>query len=243
MRALSALEMLEVWERGLSLSPVQRALTLLAAASSETPDAVAQLSIGERDARLLILREWMFGSQLVSVAICPGCGERLELSLSTADLRVGGDAVRRETLSLSVAGYELRFRPPNSVDLIAIANYPDAAAARRQLLERCLSRSERNGVPVSANQLPGEVVEALVERMAQADPQSDVQLALCCPQCGHRWQASFDIGSFFWSEINAWAHRTLKDVHTLASAYGWREMDILNMSAWRRQFYLNCIGR
>ena len=243
MRALSAPEMLEAWERGLTLSPVQRALTLLASASSETPDAMAELSIGERDARLLTLREWSFGSQLVCVVICPGCSERLEMSLSTTDLRVGGDDERAEALSLSVAGYELRFRPPNSLDLIAIANYQDAVAARRQLLERCLSRSERDGVPVPAGQLPQEVVDALVQRMAQADPQSDVQPALCCLKCGHRWQASFDIGSFFWSEINAWAHRTLKDVHTLASAYGWREMDILNMSAQRRQFYLNCIGR
>ena len=63
--------------------------------------------------------------------------------------------------------------------------------------------------------------------------------ALYCPECGHRWHATFDIVSFFWSEIDAWAYRTLHQVHRLASAYGWREADILAMSPWRRQFYLS----
>jgi hypothetical protein len=198
--------------------------------------------VGQRDARLLMLRDWTFGSQLISVVTCPVCGERLELNFSTADLRVGTEAESEETLSLSVAGYELRFRLPNSLDLIAIADCQDALDARQLLLERCLSASEHEGETVAVGRLPTEVVDALAQRMAQADPQGDVQLSLACSQCGHQWQAGFDIGSFFWSEINAWAHRTLKEVHALASVYGWRETDILTMSAWRRQFYLNCIG-
>ncbi|HSB10234.1 MAG TPA: phage baseplate protein, partial [Blastocatellia bacterium] len=31
-------------------------------------------------------------------------------------------------------------------------------------------------------------------------------------------------------------------VHTLASAYGWRESDILNLSPWRRQLYLTLVN-
>lgn len=242
MRALSPPEILEVWERGLSLTPVERVLILLAAASREPADAVAQLSVGQRDARLLLLRDCTFGSQLTSVVTCPVCGERLELNLDTADLRTGGGAESHAALSLSVAGYEVRFRVPNSVDVMAIAECQDADDARQRLLERCLSTCERDGEPVAAGGLPTEVVAAVAERMASADPQGDVQLPLACSQCGHQWRAGFDIGPFFWSEINAWAHRTLREVHTLASVYGWRETDILTMSAWRRQFYLNCIA-
>ena len=69
-----------------------------------------------------------------------------------------------------------------------------------------------------------------------------LELALSCPSCRHQWQATFDIVSFFWSEINAWAHRSLQEVHTLALAYGWREADILAMSPWRRQFYLKMVS-
>jgi hypothetical protein len=77
--------------------------------------------------------------------------------------------------------------------------------------------------------------------MEEADPLAAIQLALSCPECGYQWQATFDIESFFWSEINAWANRTLHEVHALASRYGWCERDILAMSPWRRQAYLNMV--
>jgi hypothetical protein len=48
--------------------------------------------------------------------------------------------------------------------------------------------------------------------------------------------------AYFWSEINAWAYRLLGEVHSLASAYGWREEDILAMSPWRRHVYLEMVG-
>jgi hypothetical protein len=65
---------------------------------------------------------------------------------------------------------------------------------------------------------------------------------MSCPACQHEWLAMFDILSFFWTEIEAWAYRTLRQVHTLASAYGWREADVLAISAWRRQRYLEMVG-
>jgi hypothetical protein len=77
--------------------------------------------------------------------------------------------------------------------------------------------------------------------MAEADSQADVRINLSCPACEHQWQAAFDVLSFFWSEITAWAHRILSDVHALAYAYGWREADILNMSPRRRRYYLTLL--
>jgi hypothetical protein len=94
----------------------------------------------------------------------------------------------------------------------------------------------------SADELPVEVVDELMVRMAEADPQADVQLAMACPACEHEWLAMFDIESFFWTEIEAWVYRTLRQVHTLASAYGWHEAEILAMSAWRRERYLEMMG-
>jgi len=244
MRALTAPEMLEVWEQGLAQSPPQRSMMLLAA-SAEPTEAAARLTVGQRDGRLLTLREWAFGPHLAAVATCPLCGERLELNFRTSDVRVEAETEveAAESWAVDVAGYKLRCRAPNSLDLVAIAGQGDSAAARRQLLDRCLSEITREGSPVSVDQLPAEVIDLVVERLAQADPQADVQIALSCPRCAHQWQASFDIGAFFWGEIHVWAQRTLREVHTLASAYGWSEKDILMMSPWRRQFYLNCISR
>jgi hypothetical protein len=281
MRALSASELLNVWEWGVGQPPVEQALTLLASACPEAPpEDLAKLSIGQRDTRLLRLREWTFGSRLVSLAACPGCGEYVELNFTVSDILFEAEPV--ESLSLNTDGYELHFRLPDSSDLLAVSERPritsqpsgkgsdqfpsvasrsdpfpegrnregisgrslsskELTATRQLLLERCLLEIHQDGETRSVDELPATIVDKVVEKMAQADPQADVQLALACPMCNHEWQALFDVVSFFWSEINAWAARLLRDVHALAFAYGWREADILAMSPWRRQLYLEMV--
>jgi hypothetical protein len=244
MHALSALALLNTWERGLTQSSVQRALTLLAAACPEIPvEALARLSIGQRDSLLLTLREWTFGEQIVSVATCPGCGDRLELNFQIADIRVATHAQPAEELSLSVADYKVRFRLPNSQDLDAVATQTPTAAIQQSLLKRCILLASCQGETQTIEQLPPDVVDAVVEQMALADPQAEVLLALACPSCDRQWKSTFDIASFFWSEIHAWAIRTLREIHILASAYGWCEADILAVSPYRRQLYLEMVGK
>lgn len=244
MRPLTASELLAAWEHGFAQPPIQRALVLLVAACPESSsDELAGLSIGQRDARLLSLREWTFGAEVSGLATCPVCAERLELNFSVADLRASSSfAETNPVLSLEVAGYEARFRLPNSFDLAAVVDIQEGTAGHRALLERCLLSAHQETEERALEQLPDAVLDALIEHMACADPQADVQLNLDCPQCSHRWQMVFDIASFFWSEIDAWARRVLREIHTLACAYGWPERDILAMSAWRRQLYLEMIG-
>ena len=78
--------------------------------------------------------------------------------------------------------------------------------------------------------------------MADADPQADVRLAVTCPSCGTGWEVPFDAGSFLWSEVEAWARRTLLEVHQLAAAYGWSEAEVLALGPRRRQAYLELVG-
>jgi len=245
MRALSSAELLNVWERGLAASPTQRALTLLASACPDTPpDTLAELSIGQRDARLLTLREWTFGPQFVSTTVCPGCDERLELAFNVQDLRIADSTGElADPLSLSVQDYEVRCRLPDSTDLAAIAHQPDVAAARQALLQRCVLSARRRQEEVVADQLPDEVVQALVEKMAEADPLANIVLAMSCPACQQRWQAVLDIVAYFWSELNAWALRLLREVHTLAAAYGWAEAEIVAMGPARRRIYLDMVSQ
>ena len=248
MRALAASDLLEVWERGLSQNGVERALTLLGAAcEGESREALELLSVGERDARLLRLREWTFGPRLASVVDCPSCGEQVELEFSTSDLRAGNKAAasREAVLRLTAGGYEVSFRLPNSLDLAEVAAGAPAAlgGAEARFLDRCVLEATRGGERLATTELPAEIAEAVAGRMAAADPQADVELALECPGCGRSWPAPFDIEPFFWDEINSWARRMLGEVHLLASAYGWREADILRMSASRRQLYLDLVGR
>ena len=148
----------------------------------------------------------------------------------------------RRAASLVKDGYEVRFRPPDSGDLTAAAGESDPVRLRAILLERCLLAAHHDGEPVPFDRLPQEVVDAVVNAIAKADPQADVELAVSCTACGHRWRVVFDIVSFFWSEIDAWAGRILREVHTLASAYRWGERDILALSPRRRQLYLEMVN-
>jgi len=244
MRALSATELLTVWERGLAQSPAQRALTLLTVACTETPlERLAQFSIGRRDMHLLELRERTFGPQLASIATCPACGERLEFGMKGADIRAASPGDPDGTFSVTHAEYGVQFRLPNSLDLAGLDPAADGETNRRHLLLLCVTAAQRGGGEIAVAELPEEVIAAITQRMAEADPQADVQLALNCPQCGHAWQAPLDIVSYFWSEIHAWASRALREVHLLASAYGWREADVLGLSPYRRQAYLEMTGQ
>lgn len=242
MRPLSTVELFGVWEQGLPRTPVQRSLLLLAAAWPEmTPQDAARLSIGQRDAYLLTLREWIFGPRLSSLVICPDCGERLEFAFQVADIRVTTTSDLPDDLTVNVAAYRVQYRLLNSLDLLALVHSHSTDEARRQLLEHCICQAKYQGEMLPVEQLPAEVIEAVEAEMARFDPQADVQLELTCPACQHAWTAPFDIGSFFWQEINAWAYRLLREIHLLASAYGWREADILAMSSWKRQLYLQMV--
>ena len=135
----------------------------------------------------------------------------------------------------------MEFRLPTSLDLASLDPAADLETNRQHLLQRCVTAARRGGREVAAAELPMEVAAAIAQRMADADPQADVQLALACPKCQHAWKAPLDIVSYFWTEIDAWAGRLLREVHALAYAYGWREAEVLALSPWRRQAYLELI--
>ena len=243
MRALSAAELLSVWERGLSLSPSERTLDLLATACPESSiDELSVLSVGQRDARLLSLRELTFGSELSALMNCPACGSQLQLTFDSADIRMTGEDKTPDTRSLSLNDYEISFRLPNSLDLGALAAGASVGSGAKLLLKRCVLSARHERTEVAVEELPDEILKAIDLQMDRADPQADVQLSPECLQCNHRWQAPFAIDAFFWTEIQAWAERTLHEVHLLASAYGWREADILNMSPRRRWSYVEMLG-
>lgn len=241
MQHLSASRLLNTWERGRRLSGVERALLLLAAAAPEDPaEATEALPIGPRDSRILDLRAAVFGPRLDAVVSCPACGERLEFAMAAPEMPFRNDVNLPGTLSVSSDGYEIAFRLPTSEDLVAVAQQREADR-RSALLDRCIRDARRDDLPINVDALPETVVAAVVERMAAFDPSTTLQIDLACPGCGHEWHNPFDIVAFLWAEVDAWAMRTLYEVHALASAYGWGEADILAMSAWRRHRYMQMV--
>ncbi len=242
MHSLPAARLLDAWERGYALTPDRRAILLLEAAwPEETPEALARLPIGHRDARLLDVRTHLFGESIEAVVACPACGQTLELAVDAGDLRVEppGPAPRAAEFVVDRDGYTVRFRLPNTEDVVAAKSGNGHGPAL--LLQRCVVEARRGDTLFAAEDLPEAVVTAVADEMETADPQARLSFDLRCPDCGHSWESAFDIVAYLWTEIDAWARRTLRDVHGLARAYGWTEPEILAMSAWRRQAYLNLI--
>ena len=112
--------------------------------------------------------------------------------------------------------YLVHFRLPDTLDLMAIGDLSNLDEATRSLLGRCILNASYRGEEIAFDALPEMVHEAALKLMNESDPQADVQLDLSCPECGHNWQAAFDILSYLWEEIDAWALRILNDVHVLA---------------------------
>jgi hypothetical protein len=244
MHSLTVHELLDIWEKGTGRQPVYHGLAMLAAlCPNASREQLARLTIGERDSCLLKLRELTFGSQMTGLATCSACGEKMELKFSTSDIKDTREVERDEIEIISFHGYELQFRLPNSIDLVSISKCSDSEKARDILLSRCILLANYQGHDLSLEKLPSEVLDAVVTRMERIDSQADVQLELICSKCSHRWLMAFDITTFFWKEIDHWAKGLLQDVHVLATAYGWSEDDILEMSPRRRRIYLEMIGR
>lgn len=237
MTSLTASRLMTIWERGLNQPLLCRTHQLLAAAFPGLDTSTAgSLSIGERDARLLMVREFLFGSALLNLANCPQCGRPVEWEMNTSDIHLQTPREPEPDRSFIHVSedYEVRFRLPGGNDIQAVSS-------AEQLLERCVISATRDGKSLHAGQLPMEVREGVSQRMETEDPQADIDLLLDCPYCEHSWNACFDILSYLWEEIHRWAMRMLHSVHLLAKTYHWPEQVILDMSPRRRRMYLQMI--
>lgn len=249
MSGFSATQIIDLWERGGDLHPLDRGLTLLAAARPDMEwNRLAGLSIGERDAALIGLRRQTFGDSLEGHSACPECGSEVEFAVSLGEL-LAQAAVSDERSLVLADGRSLGFRLPNSFDLAALIDAPDERTLRRRLAERCLAPTDTNGDAAGSDAESADestvvddaVVDALSKALENADPMADIRFDLSCPDCSHGWSVALDIVTYFWDEISSEARRLLADVHLLASAYGWSESAILALSPRRRRAYLDMV--
>jgi len=254
MRFLSDPDIIKIWEVGQKQHPLDRALTCLAFAYPERSlMSLATLTVGERDAALLMLREQTFGSKLECVATCFHCREQLEFAFSTQDICVidlpamltqqpsPSDDYIQAQYTFDFQGIAFHFRLPNSLDLADVTKRGQAHRFKLDLAQRCLLSVHRNEQALSVEEIEQDAIAAFGNHLAQADPQAEILLDLNCPACQQEWQMRFEIVSYFWTEISSYAKRLLMDVHQLAKAYGWGEKEILMMSKLRRQYYLELV--
>jgi hypothetical protein len=242
VRALDSRDILWLWDTYAPLHPIDRTLAMLRAGDPETPlETLAALPIGERERRAAALRVTTFGHAAEGTSDCPACGLAHEIDPPLAAI-VAAPPVDAAPWPLSVGGYELRVRVPDSRDQAAITFCDDAAEARRVLVARCVMAATRDGAPVDPAALPEAVVVELGDALAERDGFAEVLIALRCAGCGQPWTLVFETGEFLWREVVMHARRLLREVDLLARTYHWSEAEVLAMSAQRRQAYLDLVS-
>jgi hypothetical protein len=248
--APSAESLLQAWEDGRDTSPGERGLTLLRVAALELPEDVrADLTVGQRDARLLDLFRHLFGDTAPALSTCPGCAEQIEFDVPLNDISIPTPADQPGHDILVYNNQTINYRLPRAGDLAALGlqlRNDSVDVAARSLIQRCvLTIRDRNGTPSAADLTPettAALEAAISERVAKADPQAVITLTFDCPSCAAHWQAPFDIVEFLWRRLDVFARGLLRDVHVLASNYGWTEREIVSLSPSRRRYYFELIG-
>jgi hypothetical protein len=231
-----AADLLTAWEVGRHASTAQRSVLLLGALAPQLDgDALLGLSLGDRDARLLAAHRQLFGPELECVVRCPACGADLELALAVDALPAS--AADDAEAVVETGEWRVVVRALTLGDVLDAGAAEDLAAARRVLLARAVVSATG---PEEA--LPAAVEAAVEAELERRNPTGALELGLRCPDCEHDWTAPLDLPAYIWAEVDGWAQRTLIEVHALATAYGWREADILALSVPRRAVYLELAG-
>jgi hypothetical protein len=239
MRVLSSADFFSLWERGRHLHPLDRGLLAIYTAFPETRgESVADWPLGRRNRALVQLRCSCFGPALRCWTACPQCGEKIDLSLAAENVASRQDEEPPVEQTVTVNGEV--FRLPTSRALAHVAQEM-ADEGHVETAAFALLRSCRVAQEPSEKTWSEEELENIGDRMAEADPLAEILLSFQCPACTATCHEALDLPTFLWAEIDSLVRRLLQEVHTLASAYGWSEREILSLSDARRRLYLEMV--
>jgi hypothetical protein len=245
MVAAYAAEILQLWEDNRERDPLSRSVALSATADPMLPfAATAALAIGERNLRMLHLRQRWTADDFEITAQCPNCQSQLEFTVNPSRLI---DAAEQQTARprtpVTVGDTTIHWRALTTRDLMAAASQaPDAEQAGRALVDRCIEEVTESGV-VQTNHEPSDAERnALAEAIEAADPLCDVRFELGCVECKSPVTAGLSLTDTVWSELERKARSLVSEVHQLAAAYGWTESECLALSPQRRASYLEWVG-
>ncbi|MDE3737769.1 hypothetical protein [Metapseudomonas resinovorans] len=189
--------------------------------------------VGTRSAALLRLAAETCGVySLPFSARCPACNEAFEFELqlapllATADddgpIRVGLDPDRQVTLRRPTGDDLRRWRQ---------AQPASPVEARRLMLDSLLLEG----------QIRPDDEARLSEAVATADPLVALAVACSCPACGADSEVPIDLDHTALARLGARQRALLREVHCLASRYGWSEAQVMALSPARRAQYLALI--
>jgi ribosomal protein S27E len=238
---------LTAWELGHAHTVAERSVMLLGALLPQRRlEDLLAMSLAERDRQLLRAHRLLFGPRLDCVVTCPSCGAVLAFGVAADDLLAAAETdegTAGDEVEIALEGWHVRARSIELGDVVRAASAPDPAVAREMLLDDCVvsvaTPSDMAAVPTG---LPSAVEDALLAELERRNPCGTLEFEQTCPDCAHVWTTPFDSAGYVLEELDGWARRTLREVHSLATAYNWHEADILAMSPARRATYLEMAG-
>jgi len=122
---------------------------------------------------------------------------------------------------------------------------PTGEDLRRWHAARPRSRPEAVRLMLDSLVVSGQVKpddEAAVSAsIASIDPLVDFSVSCSCPACGSRQEIVVDLEALAVRRLARRQHALIRDVHRLASQYGWTEAESLAVPASRRALYLELI--
>jgi len=192
------------------------------------PGEAARLTISDRDQLLAAVLEATFGPRVESTARCSACGAPFDLDFRVDEI---SEAVRRPagTSGASPApggAFELpngrRFRLPTGEDEIAVLDLPEEHA-KAELLRRCVLEGAADPTSdlLAAMEAEGGVI--------------DLDVGARCPECGHEDAVRFAVQAYLLQALLQERDELRREVHRLATAYGWSHRVILSLPRSERR--------
>jgi hypothetical protein len=219
-------------ETQLAPAPALVALAGRVATFASRPPDWDQVEAAQLGAVALAIRRAWIGDRILSEGRCPepGCAERVDVSFSSATYLARHQPRRPRNVSESVDGWyrltgsPVRFRIPSVADLLAAGESAEPAGV---LASRCMEAAE----------LPARAARAVDRALAALAPSLEGLVGGQCPACGAQVALRFDPLTYTMAELRDAFAGTYREMHALASAYGWPEETILRQPRSRRQRY------
>lgn len=189
--------------------------------------------VGARTAALLALLQATEGRPEFEATLrCPACGARFEIALPLE--RLAPDAPAASTVTVARSdGEALQLRRPTGEDTRAFGRLRHAGRelASIQILA---------ALSVAGEPRP-EDVQVAAEALSAADPLLAFSVECACPECGDAAEREVDLEGIALQRLARRQDALLREVHALASRYGWSEAQILAVAPARRARYLELI--
>jgi hypothetical protein len=206
---------------------------LLVAAPGQrgVPVEAAKLTASDRDRLLAAVYVRTYGPVVESTVDCAPCGQPYDIDFSLPDLleglweEAGASPVERGPEGTYKLPDGRSFRLPTGEDEIAVWHLPPKEA-ERELMARCTLVGD-----------PARDAEDVQAAMEQVAPVLNLDMDAQCPECGEGQSVHFDMQTYLLAALASERDQVARQVHLLASAYGWSLDEILGLPRSRRHAY------